>query len=197
MDMMVWDCGIPGKEGGIWAGGVYPLTITFSNDYPALAPKVVFTPPLPHPNIFASGAVCLSILSYGWKPTIGVKQVYSRFYTQFESVDPAGSAGAVGRAEPQEPSESRGLLAVQVEQEGLRGSRQGIRGKVPPGRRDFRRDHPVSAAINTRPSFIVVFLCAASICMRRLCGFRIIEKCRRRGNFSSTALGCAFIGTSS
>ena len=36
---MRWSCGIPGKEGTIWEGGVYPLTIEFTEDYPARAPK--------------------------------------------------------------------------------------------------------------------------------------------------------------
>ena len=75
MDILTWDCGIPAKEGSLWAGGVYPLTIKFGNSYPANPPVVTFNVPLPHPNIFSSGAVCLSILSYDWKPTINLKQV--------------------------------------------------------------------------------------------------------------------------
>lgn len=34
-----------------------------------------FAPPLPHPNIFPSGYVCLSLLSTGWKPSITLKQL--------------------------------------------------------------------------------------------------------------------------
>ena len=37
---MRWTCGIPGKAGTLWEGGVYPLTIEFSDDYPAKPPKV-------------------------------------------------------------------------------------------------------------------------------------------------------------
>ena len=81
---MKWECGIPGKAGGLWEGGLFKLTITFSSDYPANPPKCnpklcsslgVFTPPLPHPNVFPSGAVCLSIIGHDWKPSITVKQI--------------------------------------------------------------------------------------------------------------------------
>ena len=39
------------------------------------APNVVFVPPLPHINVFQSGSVCLSIVSYDWKPSISIKQI--------------------------------------------------------------------------------------------------------------------------
>lgn len=38
VDLLTWDCSIPGKEGTDWAGGVYPLTLKFTEDYPAKAP---------------------------------------------------------------------------------------------------------------------------------------------------------------
>jgi ubiquitin-conjugating enzyme E2 I len=51
------------------------LTLKFSENYPASSPIAVFTPPLPHPNVFASGSVCLSIISHDWKPAITIKQI--------------------------------------------------------------------------------------------------------------------------
>lgn len=40
-------------------------------------PKCMFKPVLPHPNIYPSGTVCLSILNdeEDWKPHITVKQI--------------------------------------------------------------------------------------------------------------------------
>jgi ubiquitin-conjugating enzyme E2 I len=29
LDLKVWECGIPGKEKTIWAGGLFKLTMTF------------------------------------------------------------------------------------------------------------------------------------------------------------------------
>jgi hypothetical protein len=36
---MKWKCHIPGKEGTAWEGGFYPLTMEFTEDYPAKPPK--------------------------------------------------------------------------------------------------------------------------------------------------------------
>jgi ubiquitin-conjugating enzyme E2 I len=91
---------IPGKKGSPWEGGLYKLTMEFSEDYPTRPPLCAcggsalslfvrvsksgcgrhpgkFTPPLFHPNIFPSGTVCLSILSEdkSWVPSITVKQI--------------------------------------------------------------------------------------------------------------------------
>ena len=100
----VWDCGIPGRAGTDWEGGVFKLTMEFPDEYPSKVsicclfrswcmqcPKCKFTPPLFHPNIYPSGkvrdelylaqlvlgTVCLSILNddQDWRPAITVKQV--------------------------------------------------------------------------------------------------------------------------
>lgn len=47
-------------------------------------PTVVFVPPLPHINVFKSGSVCLSIVSYDWKPSISVKQILLGVQTLME-----------------------------------------------------------------------------------------------------------------
>ena len=77
MDMLRWEVGIPGKEGTIWEGGEYHLTMTFSDDYPSKPPKCQFVPLIFHPNIYPSGTVCLSILSEdkGWRSHITIKQI--------------------------------------------------------------------------------------------------------------------------
>lgn len=77
VDLMKWDCGIPGKPNTNWEGGIYTLVLEFSEDYPSRPPKCRFTPPLFHPNVYPSGTVCLSILDAdkGWRPSITVKQI--------------------------------------------------------------------------------------------------------------------------
>lgn len=42
MDLQKWEAGIPGKEGTNWAGGVYPITVEYPNEYPSKPPKVKF-----------------------------------------------------------------------------------------------------------------------------------------------------------
>ena len=75
--MMKWEAGIPGKDKSSWSGAVYRLTLDFSEDYPSKPPHCKFDPPIFHPNIFPSGAVCLSILNEekDWVPTITLKQI--------------------------------------------------------------------------------------------------------------------------
>ncbi|PLW06257.1 hypothetical protein PCANC_01024 [Puccinia coronata f. sp. avenae] len=77
LNMMTWDVGIPGKEGTIWAGGLYKLQVIFPEEYPSKPPKCKFTPPIFHPNVYPSGTVCLSILNEekSWKPAITLKQI--------------------------------------------------------------------------------------------------------------------------
>jgi len=49
----------------------------FPEDYPAAPPKCKFSQVLFHPNIYPSGAVCLSILNEeeDWRPNLKVKDV--------------------------------------------------------------------------------------------------------------------------
>jgi ubiquitin-protein ligase len=40
MDLLRWECIIPGPDKTDWAGGFYPMTMEFSEDYPVKPPKV-------------------------------------------------------------------------------------------------------------------------------------------------------------
>lgn len=104
LNLMLWNAGIPGKDNTPWAGGLYKVVVIFPDDYPSKViksrkaylirgnedrrffktalvifkpPKVKFTPPLFHPNVYPSGTVCLSILDdeKDWKPSITLKQI--------------------------------------------------------------------------------------------------------------------------
>ncbi|KDO84098.1 hypothetical protein CISIN_1g031420mg [Citrus sinensis] len=43
VNLMIWECIIPGKTGTDWEGGYFPLTLYFSEDYPSKPPKWVET----------------------------------------------------------------------------------------------------------------------------------------------------------
>ncbi|XP_065065752.1 SUMO-conjugating enzyme UBC9-B-like [Rhopilema esculentum] len=77
LNMMQWECSIPGKKGTPWEGATYKLKITFKDDYPSTPPKCKFDPPLFHPNIYPSGTVCLSLLDEDkdWRPAVTIKQI--------------------------------------------------------------------------------------------------------------------------
>ena len=55
-DIMHWDCVIPGKKETIWEGGMFKMSMEFTEEYPSKPPKCKFTPPLFHPNVYPSGS---------------------------------------------------------------------------------------------------------------------------------------------
>lgn len=75
--MQNWTAGIPGKQNTLWAEGVYPVTISFPDDYPSKPPKIKFPAGFYHPNVYPSGTICLSILNEeeDWRPAITMKQI--------------------------------------------------------------------------------------------------------------------------
>jgi ubiquitin-conjugating enzyme E2 G1 len=82
-----WNFIIIGPEETLFEGGIFKGNITFKKEYPNIAPKVIITSEIFHPNIYKNGTVCMSILhngsdAYGyendsirWNPTQGVNSV--------------------------------------------------------------------------------------------------------------------------
>eukprot|EP00058_Branchiostoma_floridae_P018134 XP_002603623.1 hypothetical protein BRAFLDRAFT_126929 [Branchiostoma floridae] len=77
LNLMNWECAIPGKKGTPWEQGLYKLRMLFKDDYPSSPPKCKFEPPLFHPNVYPSGTVCLSLLDEDkdWRPAVTIKQI--------------------------------------------------------------------------------------------------------------------------
>ena len=96
MNMFMWDCGIPGPKGTLWEGGVYPVTMEFSEEYPSRPPKCQLPKGFFHPNIYPSGTVCLSILNEeeDWKPSITVKQILIGIQELLDNPNPQSPAQA-------------------------------------------------------------------------------------------------------
>ncbi|KAH8923043.1 putative QRI8-E2 ubiquitin-conjugating enzyme [Atractiella rhizophila] len=61
-NFFTWECLIRAPDGTPFEGGVFLATLEFPKEYPLMPPKMKFHPPLFHPNIYASGEVCISIL---------------------------------------------------------------------------------------------------------------------------------------
>eukprot|EP00842_Homolaphlyctis_polyrhiza_P006681 jgi/Hompol1/7013/HPOL_002826-RA len=57
-----WEALITGPDDTPYEGGVFSATISFPKDYPLSPPVMKFTCPMFHPNIYADGTVCISIL---------------------------------------------------------------------------------------------------------------------------------------
>lgn len=87
-NLLTWVCKIPGKEGTDWQRGLYTVTLTFSLDYPAVAPICKFTPYIFHCNVFKSGQICLDIINAAWKPSISIKQLLLSIQTLLDEPNP-------------------------------------------------------------------------------------------------------------
>lgn len=84
-DLFIWKCVVPGKDGTIAEGALIPVTIKFSDDHPARAPRAFLPKGFFHVNIFDYGGVCLSVLKdvvpthlgdvSGWRPSFTVKTI--------------------------------------------------------------------------------------------------------------------------
>lgn len=64
-DIFHWKAVILGPEGTIWEGGTFRLTIEIPDGYPNYPPKIKFTTPVFHPNIYQDGRICVDILDAG------------------------------------------------------------------------------------------------------------------------------------
>ena len=74
-DLYNWQASIMGPEGSPFQGGVFWLKISFPKDYPFKPPKMQFLTKLYHPNISATGAICIDILKEQWSPALTVSKV--------------------------------------------------------------------------------------------------------------------------
>eukprot|EP00668_Euglena_longa_P017463 GGOE01021873.1.p1 GENE.GGOE01021873.1~~GGOE01021873.1.p1 ORF type:complete len:169 (+),score=31.08 GGOE01021873.1:111-617(+) len=57
-----WDVFIVGPPDTLYEGGFFNAKLTFPKDYPVMPPTMRFTSPMWHPNVYADGRVCISIL---------------------------------------------------------------------------------------------------------------------------------------
>ncbi|KAM0888353.1 hypothetical protein ACQ4PT_028400 [Festuca glaucescens] len=92
VNLMIWQCVIPGKKGTDWEGGYFPLTLSFDDNYPSTSPVCKFPAGFFHINVYDSGLVCLSILGDGWKPSITVKQVLIGIQELLDDPNPNSAA---------------------------------------------------------------------------------------------------------
>lgn len=55
--------------------GTFRLSLNFSPDYPNKPPQVRFISAMFHPNVYATGELCLDILQNRWSPTYDVAAI--------------------------------------------------------------------------------------------------------------------------
>jgi ubiquitin-conjugating enzyme E2 I len=90
MDLLNWECAIPGCIKTPWEGGLFEVTMNFSLDYPTIPPVCKFKQPIFHPNVFPSGLIGLDFLvrpEIHWRPTITIKQILLAIHTMLAEPD--------------------------------------------------------------------------------------------------------------
>ncbi|GAM16902.1 hypothetical protein SAMD00019534_000770 [Acytostelium subglobosum LB1] len=71
-NLMHWTATIVGPEDSAFEGGIFNLSMLFSDMYPNVPPKVHFTTDIFHPNVYTDGSICLDILANKWSPVYSV-----------------------------------------------------------------------------------------------------------------------------
>eukprot|EP01122_Echinamoeba_exundans_P001298 TRINITY_DN1137_c0_g1_i2.p1 TRINITY_DN1137_c0_g1~~TRINITY_DN1137_c0_g1_i2.p1 ORF type:complete len:178 (-),score=48.10 TRINITY_DN1137_c0_g1_i2:77-589(-) len=61
-NLFEWQIMLVGPPDTLYEGGMFNAIMTFPPNYPDMPPKLKFTTPLYHPNIYENGEVCISIL---------------------------------------------------------------------------------------------------------------------------------------
>jgi ubiquitin-conjugating enzyme E2 C len=61
-----WLGSVRGSAGSPYEGMTFKLRLVFPADYPFSPPKVTFVTPCWHPNVDATGGICLDILKDKW-----------------------------------------------------------------------------------------------------------------------------------
>ncbi|PSC72517.1 ubiquitin-conjugating enzyme E2 2 [Micractinium conductrix] len=93
-NIMRWNAVIFGPDGTVWDGGVFKLSMEFSEDYPNKAPVVKFRTNLFHPNIYADGGICLDILQNQWSPIYDVSAILTSIQSLLSDPNPNSPANS-------------------------------------------------------------------------------------------------------
>ncbi|CAH2066432.1 unnamed protein product [Thlaspi arvense] len=87
-NIFLWNAVIFGPDDTPWDGGMFKLTLKFTEDYPNKPPTVRFVTRMFHPNIFADGNICLDILKKQWSPVYDVSSLLTSIQSLLCDPDP-------------------------------------------------------------------------------------------------------------
>ncbi|KAI3544477.1 ubiquitin-conjugating enzyme [Colletotrichum abscissum] len=74
-NVMTWNAVIIGPADTPFEDGTFRLVMQFEEQYPNKPPAVKFISQMFHPNVYATGELCLDILQNRWSPTYDVAAV--------------------------------------------------------------------------------------------------------------------------
>lgn len=95
LNLMKWTIGIPGKKNTIWEGGLYPVTLTFPQNYPLNPPVCQFPRGFYHPNVYpVDGRICLSLIAWEYRPSLTLRDIALGIQTLLNEPNPDSSLHA-------------------------------------------------------------------------------------------------------
>lgn len=68
--------------------GTFKLLLTFNEEYPNKPPHVKFLSRMFHPNVYATGELCLDILQNRWSPTYDVTAILTSIQSLLHDPNP-------------------------------------------------------------------------------------------------------------
>lgn len=74
-NVLTWNAVIIGPAETPFEDGTFRLLLQFDESYPNKPPQVRFVSSMFHPNVYASGELCLDILQNRWSPTYDVAAI--------------------------------------------------------------------------------------------------------------------------
>ncbi|SCZ88742.1 BZ3500_MvSof-1268-A1-R1_Chr2-1g04606 [Microbotryum saponariae] len=93
-NIMVWNAVIFGPAETPFEDGTFRLALSFDESYPNKPPTVKFVSKMFHPNVYASGELCLDILQNRWSPTYDVAAILTSVQSLLNDPNPNSPANA-------------------------------------------------------------------------------------------------------
>jgi ubiquitin-conjugating enzyme E2 A len=93
-NLFQWEALLFGPEDTPWEGGTFKLSLSFTDQYPKVAPKVVFLSKIFHPNVYGDGRICLDILDNNWSPVYDVYTTLLSLQSLLSDPNPRSPANA-------------------------------------------------------------------------------------------------------
>lgn len=91
-NVMVWNAVIIGPADTPFEDGTFRLMLKFDEQYPNKPPSVKFLSSMFHPNVYASGDLCLDILQNRWSPTYDVAAILTSIQSLLNDPNTASPA---------------------------------------------------------------------------------------------------------
>ena len=93
-NIMLWSAVIFGPPDTPYEGGVFRLSLEFSEEYPAKPPKVRFLSDMYHPNVYKDGNICLDTLQKNWTSAFTVGGVLTSIQSLLDEPNPDSPANS-------------------------------------------------------------------------------------------------------